>query len=359
MQISRMVLFWCSFAIDISICGCYGRHTFGPGQPIDASSPIDVVNPDGDVPALLPIDFANLQWAQVHEETSVYSFHDIDCATPNRCVVVGDDGITATSSDFGVTWTVNGAPTNQNLERLSCPSQDVCFAVGDTGAIIRSGDGGNQWELQNSGTGERLMTLSCINPQRCFAGAFNPSFKWLLETSNGGQSWTNKSIAAYDGLGYAMDCHDEVCLLVADYASFFRSVDDGVTWTNYPDVDIPDGDVDCHGEFCVAVGYRYDDSSPLWTSVTSGLSWTASGVESTVKPRTVHCPSTTTCVVPIGKNFLVTTDMGTAWNTIDIPMLEAEENPILHFRDIVCPGLQFCIARQKNILWRAITPADQ
>lgn len=121
----------------------------------------------------------------------------------DRIIAVGERGNILLSSD-GKSWTQAQVPTRATLTAIAV-NGDHAWAAGHDGVILRSDDRGETWTLQRSDPldgsiapfqrdprqGSPLLDILFVDAQRGYAvGAYN----LMLETKDGGTSWTRVSL---------------------------------------------------------------------------------------------------------------------------------------------------------------------
>lgn len=126
----------------------------------------------------------------------------------NRAIAVGERGAIIVSEDRSNWRQVTDVPTRATLTALSAMG-NLVWAVGRDGVILASTDAGEHWQLQrkdpwlppgadgaaNSDArhGAPLLDVLFLDERRGFAvGAYS----LFLETSDGGATWTQRSILA-------------------------------------------------------------------------------------------------------------------------------------------------------------------
>jgi photosystem II stability/assembly factor-like uncharacterized protein len=230
-------------------------------------------------------------------EQGVGSFNDVTCPTASNCVAVGGDsnldGVAATSSDGGSSWTSASVEIGQpELDAVSCFSASNCVAVG-VGDGATSSDGGASWTSVSIPTpNTTLLGVSCPTSLFCVGVGVtpveaNPYQGEVLVSSDGGSTWSTPQLPAYVGALGSVDCPS--------------------------------------ASFCVAVG------AEILVSNDGGLSWSPEFVDGgTGVLRNVSCSSATTCVAvgpngqgagdPTAAAFAVsTTDGGSTWAPVAMP----------------------------------------
>lgn len=100
-----------------------------------------------------------------------------------------------TTTDGGSTWQPEPTPA-AGIEAIACPTLTTCYAVDFNGGIIVSSDGGLTWSSQVTppGTPDTLLVISCPAPSTCFVVGNGNGENRVLETTDGGQTWTFQSV---------------------------------------------------------------------------------------------------------------------------------------------------------------------
>lgn len=151
-------------------------------------------------------------------------------------------GVILHSRDGGATWT-NQIPadyaTNQ-FQGIASPDGVNVWATGNSvggyATILRSTNGGTSWIRQSGSTNDvqllqRILDISALNSNTAWAiGADNTAVNWyVLNTTNGGVTWTQQSQGNYDGNGiHAVDA--STIWAVSDNNTTW-STNGGATWT--------------------------------------------------------------------------------------------------------------------------------
>jgi len=113
-------------------------------------------------------------------------------------------------------------------------------AEGYLGVIARTTDGGNSWRVVYNDTNRFYFNgISCANTQQCWAVAEGPDGAWILNSNNGGETWTEQYFLTLAGLfdikmidpnnGWAVGA---VVAGISFNALFLLTNDGGRTWTN-------------------------------------------------------------------------------------------------------------------------------
>ncbi|MEE8290992.1 MAG: hypothetical protein V3R80_05890 [Candidatus Tectomicrobia bacterium] len=248
------------------------------------------------------------------------------------------------SSDAGASWTRHRAPfpLNSRMQAFAVhPTQPhTLYAGGDTGLFV-SQDGGAHWEKRN--TQEDLPTIwslaiDPIEPTILFAGT-RPA--GVYRSQDSGRQWERCSvdIASTCSIGTPFvtsvmvdaDDHHTVWAGV-EIDGVFRSLDGGDTWTH---VENGLDDPDIHAMALVGSQPKRVVASTardMFTSVDQGETWESLSIKEkwplpyargiavkTDNPGILFssCGETTTGETG---HILRTTDFGTTWETLNLPM---------------------------------------
>jgi hypothetical protein len=260
----------------------------------------------------------------------------VACPSRLNCVAVGgygddsgafDGGFILTTADGGQTWSnqtvAGGVPF---LNGVACPTANECIAVGGVSEmggtgnaeIVATHNGGSEWTRQTPpDVPVDLSEISCPSSSTCYAiGQLGPG---IVDTTNGGQTWTSGTLPAGDtgstdstsSQFNGLSCLSPlVCILVGQStngAAISRTTDGGRSWNT---VAVPAGlsgpnarldGVDCFGGHdCVAVGASTDVDVPAAQIVGTsddGLDWTSEqgSNEGDVLLQNASCVSLSVC----------------------------------------------------------------
>ncbi|HSZ37604.1 MAG TPA: sialidase family protein [Acidimicrobiales bacterium] len=154
---------------------------------------------------------AGATWTQVAAPAGALTVLSVSCSSTTQCLAIVNDGSliwSATSTDFGQTWTREGNMPSLFLanDDLSCTAGGPCLVAGyaptgtgtGEGAVALSTDGGQTWSLGlvPSGIGV-LRSATCSDATSCLAaGSTSPSVNdvvpahgALLGSADGGHTW--------------------------------------------------------------------------------------------------------------------------------------------------------------------------
>ena len=230
---------------------------------------------------------------------------------------VGNSGVFLKTSDGGVTWT-NLSPTGNNLDDVEfVPGTAVGAAVGANGTVVLSTDGGSNFTLPTSGTSNTLFGISLADNSTFYAagtlatvvkstdsgtswssgdptsflsangfGTLNsmffvqPSTGWVVDaagkiarTDNGGQDWTNLSMATVTAvLKDVFFVSPSTGWIVGNSGTLMKTVDAGSSWTQQISTT-----ANLNSIFFVSsgTGYAVGDAGVIFRSTDSGNSWTS------------------------------------------------------------------------------------
>jgi len=205
----------------------------------------------------------------------------------NRIVAVGERGHIILSDDQGISWEQADVPVSVLLNSVNFVNDQQGWAVGHSGVILHTSNGGKSWVKQFDGNQANKMIITQYEDQikklegeleaapedqkdniafkiedATFAledakadavvGASKPlldvlfsspsegfvvgAYGFFFKTVNGGLTWTNygNRIENPDRfhLNAIQQLHDGTLLIVGESGVIFRSVDKGETWSN-------------------------------------------------------------------------------------------------------------------------------
>jgi photosystem II stability/assembly factor-like uncharacterized protein len=176
-------------------------------------------------------------WQQASSPAGAVDVTSVACSALDTCTAIVNDGTvtwSATSTDFGATWTRDGdLPAGfEDGRDLSCPTGLTCLVAGNTptttghgqGAIVISTDGGVSWAESTVPTGLGLLqSATCASSITCLAVGTTsttvsdvvPAQGELLVSDDGGQTWFPSPKGAPVQDVYGIACPSvKVCALV-------------------------------------------------------------------------------------------------------------------------------------------------
>lgn len=175
-----------------------------------------------------------------------------------RVIAVGDHGAIYRTGDGGGHWQKAESSTSRSLYSVSMADASIGWAVGQYGTILRTVDGGRSWAIQPGLEGKQTLHLFGVH-------AVDADTAWLVGvwgirilTQDGGRTWRDHSVPVtldhplFAWLstedqetvreGGAVDedvvlndvyCRprpSEMCWIVGEFGTIFRSEDLGETW---------------------------------------------------------------------------------------------------------------------------------
>jgi photosystem II stability/assembly factor-like uncharacterized protein len=151
----------------------------------------------------------------------------------------------------------------------------IVWAVGTGGRIIRSGDGGETWTLQSAPTANNLQDIAAWDEHAALVVGDEGT---VLVTGDGGQTWTQTDVPLREFGEQLLQAYVEKgtdrAWVAGTFGTLFQSLDRGATWKMvHPEIDVawndvtvaPDGTVWVVGEF--GTMRRSNDSGETWEDV--------------------------------------------------------------------------------------------
>jgi photosystem II stability/assembly factor-like uncharacterized protein len=175
-----------------------------------------------------------------------------------RVIAVGDHGSIYRTDNAGQHWQKAESSTRRSLYAVSMADAAVGWAVGQYGTIIRTVDAGRTWAIQPSLEGKERLHLFGVH-------AVDADTAWVVGvwgtrilTQDGGVTWNDHSVpvtldhplfawlstedqekireggAVYEDVAlndvYCRPRPSEMCWIVGEFGTIFRSEDLGRTW---------------------------------------------------------------------------------------------------------------------------------
>ncbi|MGO8870671.1 MAG: hypothetical protein ACLQPH_04580 [Acidimicrobiales bacterium] len=195
-------------------------------------------------------------------------------------------------------WTTQAAyPPPPDAIAVSCATATDCVAVGQDSAIITTTDGGAVWNpgtLPGIDAGAELEAVSCRAADDCVTVGDDGA----VFTTDGGSSWsTGSGVDTSSGLT-AVSCASTVdCVAVGEVSA---ATDGGSTWSALP---APAGvffeSISCPSTSeCVAVGEQPGGATVAEVTTDTGTTWTPVVLPVTAaEGGGVSCGSVSDCVI--------------------------------------------------------------
>ena len=191
--------------------------------------------------------FIALSFTAVHSQqwfpSSVPHGRDINAVyiqNPTEFFVAGghisNDSIQDVYSTDGINWNyiLDIPGTRGMLLDLEFTDSLHGFACGYNGNVIRSTDGGQTWSLAPTPlTGRNYRKMTFTTSLRGFAVGtnFNDSTQTIIETNDGGATWTTVIDQPGAGLNAITFINGGIGFAVGDRGTILATIDSGQTWT--------------------------------------------------------------------------------------------------------------------------------
>lgn len=220
------------------------------------------------------------------------------------------------SEDGGANWTDKAIIDHvyNDYFKLQRMSDGKLWAIGDYQVVAYSEDNGDTWTDLYDALKGNLTFVKFIDENLGFAGGTG---RYLLKTTDGGQTWDDISIEGIFTTGIAISGNGDF-FNSRGYGGIYKSQNDGNTWT----------------QILNDVGYvRSIANSPSGTlfassavaqfqihrSTDNGLSWTAQDTPDGLDIRGFHFVSESKGYGWASTAIIETTDGGDTWQIVDIP----------------------------------------
>ncbi|MFZ4785812.1 MAG: WD40/YVTN/BNR-like repeat-containing protein, partial [Flavobacteriales bacterium] len=253
------------------------------------------------------------EWLNPYPQSN--DLEDVKWVSESKAFAIGDRGVLVRTLDAGATWEVMPQLISYNYQTLYFSSPMIGYAAGvinNAGIIIKTIDGGDTWFQLDIGVGvpNTIGSLWFVNDNLGYAGSFGK----ILKTTNGGVTWTVKTI----NISYTFQSlyfFDELNGFAQGGSYIYRTVDGGLTWTQVLSASTLLNDISFAD---VNVGFAgFSSSGYYYKTVNGGATWTqvASGFGSTV--RTVYFANALVgYMATTAERIYQTTDGGTTWTQV-------------------------------------------
>lgn len=219
--------------------------------------------------------------------------------------------------DAGATWAENCGPTRNIVQDVHFVTRQIGYACGAKGMLLRTADGGTHWEDISFGVRSHLA-IEGLNENDLWMGASQRIF----HSDNNGTSWTEKLNTSGSGINDILPISSSRILAVSSTGIIYLSTDSGVSWdtayaapTNQQLRSVSKID----NQRYMVTGFngvilRSEDQGATWNPVTipePGLQYEQSyflGNEGWLVSSSFK------------KSMWHTTDGGTTWDTITLPI---------------------------------------
>jgi len=240
----------------------------------------------------------------------------IDLVDDAQGWALGTHGTIMNTTDGGLTWSAQGAPTEADLFGLAAVDPATAWAVGAGGVILHTGDGGATWQQQASGTTDGLFAVKALSARRAWVVGTRGV---VLVTTNGGLSWQRRTTGLHENLFSVAFIDARRGWLAGSFGYILGTRDGGRTWrvqkttSSTPLYGIAFSDP-LHG---LAVGgggtvLRTADAGRTWQRASSGVTSQLSAVR--------MASAKAAWITGAGGVVLATSDGGRTWQRGTLPV---------------------------------------
>jgi len=140
---------------------------------------------------------------------------------------LGTHGTIMKTTDGGLTWSSQGAPTEADLFGLAAVDRTTAWAVGAGGVILHTSDGGATWQQQASGATGGLLAVKALSARRAWVVGTRGL---ALVTADGGQSWQHRPTGLHENLFSVTFTDARHGWLAGNFGYILGTRDAGHTW---------------------------------------------------------------------------------------------------------------------------------
>lgn len=164
--------------------------------------------------------------------------NSLSCPVVQVCFVSGEEGLIASTTDGGTSWTAHQVETDFSLNHIVCPDASHCVAVGEQGVVVATANGGTSWTVKKSATSGDLAEVACPSPQLCFALSSEREPVTKITLAGPGENLT-LSFASLKKSGnhafYGISCPTTATCFIAGTGGLVQVTrDGGQTWSEQP-----------------------------------------------------------------------------------------------------------------------------
>ncbi len=249
-------------------------------------------------------------WIPIAEPSAAH-YYGISCKASN-CVAVASSGSVAysTGSSGAEDWNTASTGVTTPLRGVHVYSADEdVIAVGNAGKIITSTDGGVTWTVQTSGTTRNLYDVYMGSSTGWAVGDTNT----IMRTVDEGVTWTN--LAAMSINARQVEAASSTIWVTGKNGLVYATIDEGMTWTNKTSAVGASGTLGSMDFYDGSVGYIGGDNRFLTMTTDGGSTWTPvtlSGFDSTETVTGILATSSTKALVVGSNGHVASISSGTA-----------------------------------------------
>jgi len=249
----------------------------------------------------------------------------------NRVVAVGERGDIVLSDDQGKSWEQADVPVSVLLNSVNFVNAQQGWAVGHSGVILHTSNGGKNWVKQFDGNQANKMIITQSENQikklksELAAAPEDEKDDIAYEVEEAvfalEDAKADADVGASKPLLDVLFSSSSEGFVVGAYGFFFKTVDGGLTWSNYGDrIENPDrfhlntialvqdGTLLIAGE--AGVIFRSVDKGETWESIESPYEGSFFGLSATKEEGGA-------LIFGLRGNIFRTDDSGKTWNTVD------------------------------------------
>ena len=165
------------------------------------------------------------QWDRIWRGSG--ALYDFDCATPDLCFAVGEDGMILKTANRGQSWHQELLAGGHDLHGVSA-NDNLVLAVGAGGAIYRSANAGLTWQLIDTPTSATLNDISLLADGQAWAvGAGGV----ILHSADGGQTWRGQTSNTPNPLHTVQFLDASTGYAAGEKGLLLKTTDGGTAWT--------------------------------------------------------------------------------------------------------------------------------
>jgi photosystem II stability/assembly factor-like uncharacterized protein len=145
-------------------------------------------------------------------------------------MAAGNYGKIIISTDKGITWKSQIAPTESHLQDITSWDENNSVAVGNDGVTLKTDDGGKTWievESPKSETANKLLRVhSYPNGEAWAVGEMG----MILQSLDYGQTWNQMREEEDVFMNDIVRVNDTTLFIAGEFGLIFKSTDNGKTW---------------------------------------------------------------------------------------------------------------------------------
>lgn len=263
-------------------------------------------------------------WSAVTSNAGSNAINAVETDGNGVWVAAGAAGAMVRSTDNGVTWTaVTSRFGATAINGLACDRAGVWVAVGDAGKVSRSTNNGAAWTAVTSGltNTDTLYSVACDRNSTFIATAITEgSSQVAIRSTNKAASWASVTVNGSANGGHKSIATDRkgVWICSASTAFVWRSLDDGLTWTQISTLrGAGSGRIATDGKG-VWIATNSGNAVNAARSTDNGLTWAEVAVSITVAGTAIATDSNGTWLLGSSQATRRSIDNGYTWAEVTI-----------------------------------------